>query len=97
MCEALQPMIDKVWRYCETSHIHGRTVTLKVKFADFEVITKSRTQPVPIDSRDELTRLSLELLAGIVPVAKGIRLLGVTISSLNNSGADDNPQMELAL
>jgi DNA polymerase-4 len=97
MCEALQPIIDKVWRSCETTHIHGRTVTLKVKFADFEVITRSRTQPVPIDSGDELARLSLDLLAGIMPIAKGIRLLGVTISSLNNNGSDDNPQMELAL
>jgi DNA polymerase-4 len=97
MCEALQPIVDKVWRSCETTHIHGRTVTLKVKFADFEVITRSRTQPVPIDSGDELARLSLDLLAGIMPIAKGIRLLGVTISSLNNNGSDDNPQMELAL
>ena len=97
MCEALHPIIDKVWRYCETSHIHGRTVTLKVKFADFEVITRSRTQPAPIGSRDELTRLSLDLLAGIMPVPKGIRLLGVTLSSLNNGDLDDSPQMELAL
>ena len=33
---ALQPIIEKVWRYCESSEIRARTVTLKVKYADFE-------------------------------------------------------------
>ena len=34
-CAALQPIIEKVWRYCEGADIRGRTVTLKVKYADF--------------------------------------------------------------
>jgi DNA polymerase-4 len=42
LCE-LQPLIDKVWRHCEDKGARGRTVTLKVKFADFELITRSRT------------------------------------------------------
>jgi DNA polymerase-4 len=42
-CEALLPIIEKVWRICEGAEIHGRTVTLKVKYADFQQITRSRT------------------------------------------------------
>jgi DNA polymerase IV len=42
-CEVLQPIIEKVWRICEGAEIRGRTVTLKVKYADFEQITRSRT------------------------------------------------------
>jgi DNA polymerase-4 len=45
MVSELQPLIDKVWWYCEDKGTTGRTVTLKVKFADFELITRSRTLP----------------------------------------------------
>jgi DNA polymerase-4 len=37
--DALQEIIDKIWKYCERSNIRGRTVTLKVKFANFQQIT----------------------------------------------------------
>jgi hypothetical protein len=37
----LQPLIDKVWRHCEDKGARGRTVTLKVKFADFELISRT--------------------------------------------------------
>ena len=41
MVSELQPLIDKVWRHCEDKGTRGRTVTLKVKFADFELISRS--------------------------------------------------------
>src|SRR5712675_1316111 len=48
MAAELQPLIDKVWRHCEDKGSRGRTVTLKVKFNDFEVITRSRSVPVAV-------------------------------------------------
>lgn len=41
----LQPLIDKVWQHCQDKGTLRRTVTLKVKFADFELISRSRTLP----------------------------------------------------
>jgi len=38
MSAELQPLIDKVWRHCEEKGSRGRTVTLKMKFNDFEII-----------------------------------------------------------
>jgi nucleotidyltransferase/DNA polymerase involved in DNA repair len=35
MASELKPLVDKVWRHCEDKEACGRTVTLKVKFADF--------------------------------------------------------------
>ena len=35
MRDALEPIIAKVWRHCQATGIRGRTVTLKVKFANF--------------------------------------------------------------
>src|SRR2546427_3201661 len=41
--DALRPIIEKVWRHCEATTTWGRTVTLKVKYADFHQITRSLT------------------------------------------------------
>ena len=45
MAAELQPLIDKAWRHCEEKGSRGRTVTLKMKFNDFEIITRSRSMP----------------------------------------------------
>src|SRR6266851_2769453 len=58
----LQPLIDKVWRHCEDKAMRGRTVSLKVKFADFELISRSRTLAGAVSSHDELENVSAELL-----------------------------------
>jgi DNA polymerase-4 len=97
----LQPIIAKVWRYCEKSGIRGRTVTLKVKYADFRQITRSRTLPQPVTSEAEIAEVVETLLQPLFPVAKGIRLLGVTLSSLGEDSetelADEPPQLRLTL
>jgi DNA polymerase IV len=97
MREALLPIIDKLWRHCEGSDIRGRTVTLKVKYADFQTITRSRTLAAPVTSRAELEGASLDLLAALMPTPKGIRLLGVTLSGLGNDEPEGGPQMRLEL
>jgi DNA polymerase-4 len=80
--EALQEIVDKVWRYCEGSGIRGRTVTLKVKFANFQIITRRRTGQMPVRTRRELEQVGDALLEPLFPVARGIRLLGISLSSL---------------
>ena len=82
MHEALQPILDKVWRHCEMNGTRGRTVTLKVKFSDFTTITRSRSVAATIDGRDALETISLLLLQAEMPVRRSVRLLGVSLSSL---------------
>jgi DNA polymerase-4 len=79
---ALQDVIDKVWEHCERSGSRGRTVTLKVKFANFRQITRSHTGQTQIGTRSELEELCNALLGPIFPVTRGIRLLGLSLSSL---------------
>jgi DNA polymerase-4 len=80
---ALEPLITKVWSYCEDSTIRGRTATLKAKYADFQQITRSRTVDAPVQSRAMFEDIVSALLTPLFPVDKGIRLLGVTLSSLD--------------
>ena len=86
--DQLRDIIDKVWGYCERSGTRGRTITLKVKFANFRQITRSRTGEVAITTRSELEQLGDALLAPLFPVAKGIRLLGISLSSLGTDEAE---------
>jgi len=85
-------LIAKVWGYCEGKGIRGRTVTLKVKFADFQQITRSRTVAMPIELRD-FEELAADLLRSVFPVRKGIRLLGITLSSLGDVSPSDQRQL----
>jgi DNA polymerase-4 len=93
----LDPLVDKVWNHCDSTGVRGRTVTLKLKFADFQVITRSRSCAVLISDRSILASISAELLAAQFPMRKGVRLIGVSLSSLCTVAADFDTQMRLAL
>lgn len=72
-------------------------MTLKVKYADFQIITRSKTTAAPIDTMGDLQAVSRSLLDPLFPTSKGIRLFGVTLSSFideETSGAD---QLELQI
>jgi DNA polymerase IV len=94
---ALQPIIEKVWRYYEGSGIRGRAVTLKVKHADFSQARRSKTGTAAISSGRELEQVSLGLLEPFFPVPRGIRLLGVTLSSLEDGPAEAEAQLRLTV
>jgi DNA polymerase IV len=72
-------------------------VTLKVKYADFQQTTRSLSLPRMIDERTTLERVSLDLRRGQFPVTKGIRLLGVSLSTFILSGAIDAEQLPLGI
>jgi len=93
--DELRDIVGKVWRYCESSGARGRTVTLKVKFANFRQITRSRTGHTQIGTRGELEELGAELLAPLFPTARGIRLLGISLSSLLPERAEQVDQPNL--
>jgi DNA polymerase-4 len=92
---ALEPLFVKVWTACERGGHAGRTVTAKVKYADFQQVTRSRSSWEPIGSQGELERISLELLRPCFPPPRGIRLLGVTLSNL--AAREGRSQAQLAL
>jgi DNA polymerase-4 len=93
----LRPLAEKVWGHCERSGTRGRTVTLKVKYADFQQITRSRSFGDFVPSVAVLESTALDLLAPLLPVRLGVRLLGVTLSSLNTEETPANQQLTLAI
>jgi DNA polymerase-4 len=73
-----------------------RRLTLKVKFNDFESITRSRSVPGAISSREDLERLSFGLLRNEISFPKPVRLLGISLSSLQKV-VEDQPQFDLPI
>jgi DNA polymerase IV len=87
-------MADDVWAWCEKVGAFGRTITVKVKFADFRQVTRSRSFPTAIARHDLLRQSSIELVRTLLPTDKGIRLLGVAVSNFDQAlsdTADDLP------
>jgi DNA polymerase-4 len=76
-------MAEDVWAWCEKTRSFGRTVTVKIKYADFRQATRSRTLSVPVASRELLHSVSRALVRTVFPPAIGIRLVGVTMSGFD--------------
>jgi DNA polymerase IV len=92
-------MAADVWAWCEKTRAFGRTVTVKVKFADFRQVTRSRSFPRVIERHDLLRQASVELVRTVLPAAKGVRLLGVTVSNFDQApvaAADGLPLFDTA-
>ena len=91
----VEAMVDDVWAWCEKAKAFGRTVTVKVKFADFRQVTRSRSFAMAIDRRDLLHQASVELVRTLLPTAKGVRLLGVTVSNFDTASTDTDDELPL--
>ena len=93
----LERVSGYAWDRIERAAVAGRTVTLKVKFADFTLITRSRSFARPIEDRTEFAAAGLALLAALMPVSKGIRLLGLGLHNLIEDGEGEPMQLGLAI
>ncbi|MFC4257127.1 DNA polymerase IV [Altererythrobacter xixiisoli] len=85
--EALDNIIDIVWRRIEEAETRGRTVTLKMKYNDFQITTRARSLPRVVADRAEFTRIAHALLEEQLPLPMPIRLMGVTLSGLEGKQA----------
>jgi DNA polymerase-4 len=77
-------MADAVGHRLRKAGMEGRTVTIKVRFHDFNTITRSHTLPVPTATASLIASIAKELLAGVDP-GSGVRLFGVSLSNLVES------------
>jgi DNA polymerase IV len=86
-----------VWRRIAERGISGRTVTLKVKYQDFRIVTRARSLPRAVADADAFVATGRQLLQGLLPVPKGVRLLGLTLSGLNGGERTEAAEPALPL
>jgi DNA polymerase-4 len=98
---ALVAELDRIaanlWARIEKAQAWGRTVTLKVKFSDFRIITRSRSFAAPVRSAEQLTRTGRELLVAQLPLRMGARLLGLGVHNLAGEEDEAESGAQLAL
>lgn len=83
---ALDEIVEIVWRRIEGSGVQGRTVVMKARYADFRTLTRSKSLTRNIADKAEFAAIGHGLLEQILPAEMGIRLLGLTLSGIDQNG-----------
>ena len=78
----LERIAGYAWARIERAEVAGRTVTLKVKFGDFTIVTRSKSFASNVPDLAAFTIAGQALLAALHPLPKGIRLLGLGLHNL---------------
>jgi DNA polymerase-4 len=93
----LERIAGYAWDRIKRAEVSGRTVTLKVKFGDFTLITRSKSFPLPVPDLSAFVAAGQKLLSALQPLPKGIRLLGLGLHNLIEEEVDSPVQLGLAI
>ena len=85
---ALARVADAAWTRIERAGARGRTVTLKLRYADFRTITRARSLAAPVQNRDAMLDAGRGLLQPLLPAPAGVRLLGLTLSGFGEKAPE---------
>jgi len=97
LSEELTRIAGYAWQRVERAEVMGRTVTLKVKYGDFTICTRSKSFARPVPGFEEFTAAGQGLLASLQPLSKGIRLLGLGLHNLTEVKQAGPAQLGLAI
>ena len=84
--ETLDNIVDIVWERIENANARGRTVTLKMKFTDFQIMSRAKSVGHVVSGKEEFARIGHDLLEDVLPLPMPIRLMGLTLSNLEREG-----------
>ncbi|GBQ86107.1 DNA polymerase IV [Asaia krungthepensis] len=81
--QILEGLCRKLWAQCAANGISGRTLVLKLKYNDFQITTRTRSNPTVFDREEAMHQQANGLLAGLFPLERPIRLMGVALTGLS--------------
>ena len=93
----LERIAGYAWTRVERAEVAGRTVTLKIKFGDFTIITRSKSFASNVPDQLAFATAGQSLLAALHPLPKGIRLLGLGLHNLTEINEPGAAQLGLAI
>lgn len=91
MMERLENISEEIGKRLSKSKAAGKTVTLKIKYSDFTLQTRSKTLSYYISSKDLILETAKELLYR-EKMKNSVRLLGITLSNLNTDKEEDQEE-----
>lgn len=103
--QTMDTIVDSVWDRIERAGAphgpaRGRTVTLKLRYADFCTLTRARSVSPRVADKAMFAQIGHALLAELMPLPQPVRLMGLTLSALESAAddtkaSDDNGQLSL--
>ena len=90
MLERLGNIAEELERRLKKSKIAGKTITLKIKYSDFTLQTRSKTLPYFISEKELILETAKELLYQS-PMQNSVRLLGISLANLNTEKKNSTP------
>jgi len=96
MMERLKAIAEELQNRLLRSKVAGKTITLKIKYSDFSIQTRSKTLPVFVKDKNILLSTVKELLFQ-EKVKESVRLLGISVSNLNNKSQQDEKVIDVQL
>jgi len=93
----LERIAGYAWERMRRAEVAGRTVTLKVKYGDFTIVTRSKSFSNCVPDLAAFTAAGQVLLAGLHPLPRGIRLLGLGLHNLSEGAPVEPLQLGLAI
>jgi len=94
MLERLEHIAEELERRLSKSKIAGKTVTLKIKYSDFTLNTRSKTLPYFVSNKTLILETAKELLYQD-ELQNSVRLLGISLANLNTEKKKIEPKEEL--
>ncbi len=91
--EALDNLAQTVHKRLAKGENWGKTITIKIKYADFHQITRSKTTTHPMTTIDQLQRLHREIFNQEELLTKSIRLLGLGVSNFDEEKVSTGRQL----
>jgi len=87
--ETMDRIVDIVWDRIERAEAKGRTVTLKMKYNDFTLVSRAKSVIGHVDDKAEFSKIGHSLLEELLPLPLPIRLMGLTLSNLQQSEQEE--------
>ncbi len=88
MLDKLNQIAEEVSKRLDNSNVSGKTITLKIKYSDFTLQTRSKTLPYYINSKSIILDYAKELLYQD-ELKNSVRLLGISLSNLNTDKSNN--------
>ena len=92
LAKILWPLCEKVAERLKTGQLAGKTVVLKLKTADFRLLSRSQTLPAPTQLAETMYQVALPMLR-VEATGPNFRLIGIGVSDISSGDKADPPDL----
>jgi DNA polymerase IV len=90
----LDKIADTLYARLKRSQLKGRTITVKIKYHDFKLATRSQSFTTPVDNFEIILSTAQQLLQAALPGDPKVRLLGISISNFDSQSSREKSKDE---